>query len=92
MSQVTGRKTSLSSRSSSVMSRRSNSTLLTDQVKENQLQWMFNRRKSQLARTSAQNVQLYLRIKSQKSGLAKMLGKSKVIDNGKSRIRLVNNK
>ena len=74
------------------MSRRSNSTLLTDQVKENQLQWMFNRRKSQLAKTSAQNVQLYLRIKSQKSGLAKMLGKSKVIDNGKSRIRLVNNK
>lgn len=92
MSQVTGRKTSLSSRSSSVMSRRSNSTLLTDQVKENQLQWMFNRRKSQLAKTSAQNVQLYLRIKSQKSGLAKMLGKSKVIDHGKSRIRLVNNK
>ena len=59
-----------SSRSSSLMGSRGKSIQdLPAVVKENQLQWMFNRRKSQLIKTSEDNIKLYLRIQAQKSNL-----------------------
>ena len=39
-------------RSQSFCIRRKSSTFLAERVRENQLQWMFNRRKTKLAKTS----------------------------------------
>ena len=69
MNELNRPSTVCSTRRSSFSMRRKSSVGLTEQVKENQLQWMFNRRKDQLAKTSEQNIQLYLRIKAQKSRL-----------------------
>jgi hypothetical protein len=49
---------------------------------------MFNRRKNQLEKTSSENVQIYLRIRSQKSGLAKTLNKKVIVYPPKNRIRI----
>ena len=89
---MTGRKTSLSCRSSSVQSHRRSSTVQIDQVKENQLQWMFNRRKTLLEKTSAENIQMYLRIRAQKSELGKVLNKKASRPNSRNRFRPINNK
>jgi hypothetical protein len=40
-------------------------------VLENQLLWMFNRRRDRLIETSAENLRLYRRIHSQRSSLSK---------------------
>lgn len=49
----TGRKASLSSRSSSTINcQRSRSAIINEQVKDNQLSWMYNRRKSILEKTT----------------------------------------
>ena len=64
-------------RPSSVQSIRSSRTgkstqILPSTIKENQLSWMFNRRKAQLYQTSKQNLQLYRRINNQKSTLTQL--------------------
>ncbi len=75
MSEVSGRKSAMTSRLTTLSKRKLSCPFLNEQVKENQLQWKFNRRKSKLEQTSAENVQLYLRIKSQKSGISTIVSK-----------------
>jgi hypothetical protein len=53
MSEVSGRRSAMTSRLSIASKRKLSCPLVNDQVKENQLQWMFNRRKDRLEKTSA---------------------------------------
>lgn len=90
MSEASGRRSAMTSRMTSISKKKMSCPFLNDQVKENQLQWMFNRRKNQLEKTSVENVQIYLRIKSQKSGISAMVNKKILYHPPKtSRIRVI---